>query len=232
MDLDLAASLDGFSGAVSVSRGGEVLLELAEGYAHRAYGVPATTATRFAIASGSKGFTALTVAALIADGLLSYDLPVRRMLVDDLPLVAPDVTVEHLLTHTSGIGDYLDEEAGGDIDDYVLTLPVHELDNTEAFLPVLDGFPTAFPAGARFAYNNGGYVVLALLAERAAGRPFQELVHRSSERSFPCFRERRQVGPPKRADEPALVSRVARRRDLRQTAEQNAEGVLFYYCAT
>ena len=49
-----------------------------------------------------------------------------------------------------------------------MPVPVHELATTEEFLPVLDGFPTKFPPGERFAYCNGGYVVLALLAERAA----------------------------------------------------------------
>ena len=50
------------------------------------------------------------------------------------------------------------------------------LATTEQFLPVLDGHPTVFPGGDRFAYNNGGYVVLALLAERATGVDFHQLV--------------------------------------------------------
>jgi CubicO group peptidase (beta-lactamase class C family) len=98
------------------------------------------------------------------------------LLGEDLPLVADDVTVEHLLAHRSGIGDYLDEEAIDDITDHVMTVPVHELATTEQFLPVLDGHQTRFPAGERFEYNNGGYVVLALLAERASGVGFHELV--------------------------------------------------------
>ena len=57
-----------------------------------------------------------------------------------------------------------------------MTVPVHELATTEQFLRVLDGFPTAFPAGERFFYCNGGFVVLALLAERASGVPFHDLV--------------------------------------------------------
>ena len=57
-----------------------------------------------------------------------------------------------------------------------MPVPVHELATTEQYLPVLDGHETVFPAGERFAYNNGGYVVLALLAERASGVDFHELV--------------------------------------------------------
>ena len=57
-----------------------------------------------------------------------------------------------------------------------MPVPVHELATTEQFLPVLDGHETVFRAGERFSYNNGGYVVLALLAERASGIAFHELV--------------------------------------------------------
>ena len=86
------------------------------------------------------------------------------------------MTVEHLLAHRSGIGDYLDETEGDDIRSYVLTRPVHELTTTESWLPLLDGHPSVSPAGERFAYNNGGFVLLALLAERAAGVAFHDLV--------------------------------------------------------
>jgi CubicO group peptidase (beta-lactamase class C family) len=52
----------------------------------------------------------------------------------------------------------------------------HTLTETRRFLPLLDGHPAAFPAGESFAYNNSGYVLLALLAERVTGRDFPELV--------------------------------------------------------
>ena len=57
-----------------------------------------------------------------------------------------------------------------------MPVPVHELAATEDYLAVLDGHPSAFAPGERFAYCNGGYVVLALIAERASGVPFHELV--------------------------------------------------------
>ena len=97
------------------------------------------------------------------------------MLGADLPLIADDVTVEHLLAHRSGIGDYLDEDEAR-LDDYPMPVSVHRLATTEDFLPMLDGYPTKFPAGERFSYCNGGYVVLALVAERVAGRPYHDLV--------------------------------------------------------
>ena len=64
----------------------------------------------------------------------------------------------------------------GDITDYVMPVPVHELATTEQYLAVLGGHPTVFPPGERFAYCNGGYIVLALISERASGVPFHELV--------------------------------------------------------
>ena len=76
------------------------------------------------------------------------------------------MTVEQLLCHRSGIGDYLDEDAV-DSNDYPMPISVHRLVTTQDFLQVLDGFPTKF-GGTRFSYCNGGYVVLALLAERAS----------------------------------------------------------------
>ena len=57
-----------------------------------------------------------------------------------------------------------------------MPVPVHELGRTEDYLAVLDGHPTKFAPGERFAYCNGGYVVLALIAERASGVPFHDLV--------------------------------------------------------
>ena len=175
-DLDALATEHGFSGVISVDRPGATAFRRAYGLAHRAYGVPNTVDTRFAIASGTKALTALAVVALVDRGVLRMDTSARALLGADLPLIGADVTVEHLLAHTSGIGDYLDEEADGEVTDYVLPVPVHQLLTAEDYRAVLDGFPAKFAPGERFAYCNGGYVVLALLAERAAGVPYHDLV--------------------------------------------------------
>ncbi|MGW5678232.1 serine hydrolase domain-containing protein [Streptomyces sp. NPDC003860] len=174
-DIDTIAEETGFSGVVRIDRSGQVEFAKAYGLAHRAHRIPNTLDTRFGMASGSKGFTALAVLSLIEDGALELDTTARSLLGGDLPQIADDVTVEHLLTHTSGIGDYLDEEADTEITDYVIGA-AHELTSTEAFLPLLDGHPTKFAAGERFGYCNGGFVVLALLAERAGGIGYHDLV--------------------------------------------------------
>jgi CubicO group peptidase (beta-lactamase class C family) len=175
--IDAAGAATGFSGVVRVDRAGTLELEQAYGSAHRAHRIPNTRETQFATASGTKGLTAVTVASLIEDGRLELATTARSVLGDDLPLIADDVTVEHLLAHRSGIGDYLDEEEGDFSDaDYLMPVSVHELATTEQYLAVLGGHPTKFAAGTRFSYSNSGYVVLALIAERTAGVSFHELV--------------------------------------------------------
>jgi CubicO group peptidase (beta-lactamase class C family) len=175
-DLDSIAAATEFSGVVRVDRGGQVEAAKAYGLAHRAYEIPNTVETQFAIASGTKALTALVIVSMIEDGLLELSAPARTVLGRDLPLIADEVTIEHLLAHRSGIGDYLDEEAGLEPSDYLLPVPVQDLATTERYLAVLDGWPTKFSAGERFAYCNSGYVVLALIAERVAGQSFYDLV--------------------------------------------------------
>ena len=165
--------LDEFSGVLSLRRGDAVLGEWAVGLADRTAESAITPQTRFGLASGTKTFTAVTVLSLVADGTLTLETPARAVLGDDLPLIADDVTIDHLLTHTSGIGDYLDEEVDALAP---LSVPAQQLDSTPAYLPMLDGFPTKFAAGERFSYCNGGYVVLAVIAERVSGVPFADLV--------------------------------------------------------
>ena len=128
-----------FSGVVRVGRGEDVLYERASGLADRAHGIANTPTTRFGIASGTKGFTALTIMSLVADGSLTLDTPVLSVLGDALELIAPAVTVGHLLAHTSGIGDYLDEEAMGDIDEYEMPGSARQFASTSDYLAVLKG---------------------------------------------------------------------------------------------
>ena len=170
------AERTGFSGAVRVDREGDTVVCAAYGLADRAHGIPATVDTQFAMASGTKSLTAVTVMALVERGTLRLDTTARSLLGEDLPLVGDGVTVEHLLAHRSGIGDYLDESSGGNVRDYALAVPVHELATSEAYLRVLDGRPRVFAPGERFTYTNSGYVLLAVLAERAAGTDLPTLV--------------------------------------------------------
>jgi CubicO group peptidase (beta-lactamase class C family) len=174
--IDETAAEHDFAGVVRIDVDGEVVVARAYGFAERAHEIPNRIDTVFAIASGAKTFTALTVMSLVEDATFSLDTRAREVLGDDLPLIDDAVTIEHLLSHRSGIGDYLDEDEHSSITDFVMPVPVHQLAATEDYLAVLDGHPATFAPGTRFSYCNSGYVVLALLAERAASTPFPDLV--------------------------------------------------------
>ncbi len=176
--LDEAIATATFTGVVAVDVGPRRVLERTAGFLHRGLRVPMTPDARIAIASGSKSFTALAIMRLVEEGVLRLDQPVRDLLGPDLPLIDAGVTIEHLLTHTSGIGDYLDEDSDWEASDYVLTLPVHTLTTAEAFLPLLEGYPQKADPGEGFAYCNGGFMVLAVLLERATGSTYHEVVRR------------------------------------------------------
>jgi CubicO group peptidase (beta-lactamase class C family) len=175
--IDQVTAETNFSGVVRVDRDGSPVFAAAYGLANRAYGIANTVDGQFGTASATKGFTALTVVSLIEDGRLELSTTARSVLGADLPLIDDRVTVEHLLAHRSGIGDFLDESIQGEITDYVLEIPVHELATTEQYLTVLGGRPAKFAPDETFAYCNSGYVLLALIAERVSGMPFPELVH-------------------------------------------------------
>jgi CubicO group peptidase (beta-lactamase class C family) len=175
-EVDEIAAATSFAGVVRVDRGEETVVAKGYGLADRRWEIPNELDTRFAIASGTKGMTALAVVSLVQDGTLDLSTTARSLVGDDLPLIRDDVTVEHLLAHRSGIGDYLDENVALDINAYLMPVPVHELATSESYLAALGGHPTKFAPDERFEYCNGGYVVLALIAERASGIPFHELV--------------------------------------------------------
>lgn len=181
-DGQLAASIrrivieEGLSGVVRVDVDGDVAFNEAFGSSYRGLGIANGPDTLFAVASGTKGLTALTVMSLVERNELDLDTRARSILGNDLPLIDDRVTIEHLLGHRSGIGDYLDEDELTDGDDYVMPVPVQELVVTEDYLTILDGHEAKFDPGERFGYCNSGYVVLALLVERALATPFEDLV--------------------------------------------------------
>src|SRR5262245_17547477 len=176
-ELDAIAAETEFSGVVRIDRGDEIVVAKAYGLAHRGYGIPNEVDTRFGTASATKTLTALTVVGLIERGRLELSSTARSVLGADLPLIHEDVTVEHLLAHRSGIGDYLDEnDPEIEVEGYVMPVPVHQLAATEDYLAVLGGHLQKFDPGERFSYCNGGYVVLALIAERTSGISYHDLV--------------------------------------------------------
>ncbi len=174
---------DRFSGSVLVTRGDQTLLECAAGPADRAAGTPITPRTRFGLASLSKPFTAAAVLSCVRDGLLA----VTDRVVDVLPLerrprtLDPAVTVHHLLSHSSGIGDYAEEDE--DTPHYVADYgslwderPMYRMERPDDVLPLYTDLSPIFVPGAEFHYSNGGYVLLGALLEQAAGGELADIV--------------------------------------------------------
>jgi CubicO group peptidase (beta-lactamase class C family) len=105
---------DLFSGVVLIRRGDATLFTGAYGWASRRWAAPVRLATRFDTASITKLFTAVAVLQLVDQGRLDLDSPIVEVVELTGSAISPAVTVRHLLTHTSGIADDADEEAGED----------------------------------------------------------------------------------------------------------------------
>lgn len=163
-----------FSGVVRLSRGREVLFETAHGLAIRSGGVPNTPGTRFQTASGGKIFTAVAVCRLVERGALGFDTALRDCVDAALPHYDPGVTIGRLLTHTSGITSYFEEDVSPDYETLWRDRPVYRMRSPRDFLPLFRDKPMKFPPGERFDYNDGGYVLLGLAVESVTGRTFPE----------------------------------------------------------
>jgi CubicO group peptidase (beta-lactamase class C family) len=93
----------------------------------------------------------------------------------------PEVTVHHLLTHTSGIADYAeeDEDTPNYLDDYGDLWddrPTYRMLRPADFLPLFGDLPPYRPPGQQYQYSNAGFIVLGLVIEQLAGRPYTEVV--------------------------------------------------------
>ena len=172
---DLAAA-DAFSGVIRITAGEDQRFAAAYGFASRAWGVPNTLETRFDTASSTKLFTAVATLQQVDAGAFGLDTSAIGFLGLEGTAISPDVTVRHLLTHTSGIGDDADEEAGESYEAVWQTRPSYTVLETADFLPQFVHRPPHFAPGAGCRYNNCGYVLLGLMVERATRRPYRDVV--------------------------------------------------------
>ncbi|MBE0431245.1 MAG: beta-lactamase family protein [Dehalococcoidia bacterium] len=165
-----------FSGVVSIFRDGSTVFSKAFGYRDVKNRLPNTTDTRFGIASGTKLFTALGVGVLIDRGLLSLDTTVKEIDEEYEGFIDERATILHLLTHTSGIYDYYDEEIEQDFDNPSLKIPWCELHTPSDYYPLFKGKAMKFAPGERYSYSNGGYVFLGILIEKLTGRLYSDFI--------------------------------------------------------
>lgn len=161
MDLDL------FSGVVLVADRGEPVYHKAFGYANREQKVFNTLNTKFLIGSMNKTFTEVVILQLISEGKLKYSDRLTSLLPGFLQQHADQITVQHLIDHTSGFGDYHG--------------PAYwELPNAKKSIAgitdILRGMPLHFPPGEEEMYSNAGYILLGAIIEKVTGKSYAQAV--------------------------------------------------------
>ena len=174
--IEQAASETEFSGVVSIFRDASTVFSKAFGYRDIRNKLHNTTGTIFGIASGTKVFTALGIGVLIDRGLISLGTTVREISPEYTGFVDERATILNLLTHTSGIYDYYDEEIEQNYDHPSLMIPWSELATPSDYYPLFKGKAMKFCPGERYSYSNGGYVLLGMLIERLTGRLYRDFV--------------------------------------------------------
>jgi CubicO group peptidase (beta-lactamase class C family) len=157
---------DEFSGVVLVAKEGKTIFKKAYGMADRELNIPNTLNTRFSLASINKTFTAAAIAQLEEQGKLSYDDLIGKYLGADWirPEVGKKVKICHLLTHTSGIGEYLTDDLLGK---YLTTEDYKALTRIQTL---------SYEPGEKWQYCNTGFILLGAIIKKASGANYEEYV--------------------------------------------------------
>lgn len=154
-----------FSGSVLIAREGKIVLQKGYGWKNAATQTKNDIHGIFQIGSLTKPFTAAVILKLQEQGKLSVH--------DKLSTYLPDyprgneISVENLLTHTSGIPDYNAEEK-----DTIAWTPVSKADIMKLFKDL----PLEFRPGTKYAYSNSGYFLLGRIIEKVTGKPYEQVV--------------------------------------------------------
>lgn len=159
-----------FTGAVLVARDGEVLLSQGYSLADRDKNIPNTPQTRFRLNSLTKQFTAMAILVLQKEGRLNVENPICRY-ISECPAAWQEITIHHLLTHTSGITDFsslpdFDAKKGS---------PSTPLETMARFKDL----PLDFKPGKNWSYSNSGYIVLGYIIEQASGQSYESFLQQS-----------------------------------------------------
>ena len=159
-----------FMGALLISRDGKVILSKGYGMANLEYGIANTPASRFNIASVGKTFTAAMILMLQERGKLGIQDAICKYL-DDCPEPWREITIQHLLTHTSGIVNYTE-------------LPDQfEMRALISFVPDainrIKRMPLQFKPGEKFSYSNTGYKLLHDIIEKASGESYETFLQQN-----------------------------------------------------
>ena len=151
--------------AVAVIKNGKVVKLKGYGVASVEFNVPVTTETVFEIGSVSKQMTAAGIMLLVEDGKVKLDAPISTYL-SNTPEAWKDVTVRHLLTHTSGVKSY------SSLDGFELFRHL----KTDEFITKLSPHPLEFTPGERNIYSNSGFTLLGHIIQTVSGKPYMQFM--------------------------------------------------------
>jgi len=153
--------------AVAVMVNGRVAFSRGYGMANIGTNTAITEHTTFRLASLTKAFTAMAIMVLIDEGRLRLEDHVRGIL-PDFPSYGRDITVRHLLTHTSGLPPY---------QKLVPDLVPRQITDRDVLTLLRRAGATQFAPGSEFRYGDSGYAILALVVEAVSKKPFARFLH-------------------------------------------------------
>jgi len=167
--LNEATSKEEFSGVVLVAKGDRIMFLQSYGNADRDTKIPNSIKTRFNVGSINKSFTRMAIYQLQSEGKLSLNDSIGKFL-PDYPNTnaAAKVTIRQLLEMESGIGDFFGDRFDAARKEDIRTL--------KDYLPLFADKPLEFEPGTGKRYSNGGYLVLGLIIERAAGTDYYSYI--------------------------------------------------------
>lgn len=166
--LQQESGADRFSGAALVAKNGTPIFTSALGMADRDKKIPNTLNTKFRIGSMNKMFTATAVLQLAQNGKLKLGDPVGKYLTDyPNKNIATKVTIEQLLSHTGGTGDFF----GPEFDKHRL-----ELKTLDDYVKLYGAREPKYEPGSRWEYSNYGFLLLGLVVEKASGQDYYAYV--------------------------------------------------------
>lgn len=166
-----------FSGVVTIKKEGVIIFDNASGFLERSNKVKMEKNTKFGIASGTKFFTALGILKLIEEDKLKLDDYAFNYIEKEFSTYDKKVTIKQLLTHTSGIPDYYDEDFIEDFDTFKLSVPWFELRKPSDYLNEMPHREMKFNPGEIFNYNNSGFIFLSVIIEKITGN-YYEYIHK------------------------------------------------------
>jgi len=158
-----AAQHQVFSGTVLIAQNGKILLEKGYGWADQGKRVPNQPSTRFRIGSVTKQFTAMAILLLQEQGKLRVQDPICEY-IRGCPATWKAITIQHLLTHTSGIHDY------------ATPFPPNQAATPAELIEAFESMPLDFAPGAKWSYSNSGYAILGFIIERLSGESYSEFL--------------------------------------------------------